>query len=485
MINNVVALPRGANQVAAKGSVAKSGSKVDEDSQSSAEVTPLFPRGKANGGASSKAHKTSVDAKSDSSKTKDSTDQTEPTNGQDLFGSLVASVEQKLTQQDFSADQQSTGDTAATGTSVEVSQASRLNLRFSLSDSLQKLKQEFSKDGIKIDDVSPKTVSLLKGAVSVKSADDTPAVDSAVADAASAEEETEAGVRVAEVVEATSTDLSKSVATTGNGQTRGSVSAKLLDIGGQSKSVPSDGTPINAASVGHTTDKNSLPSFSASEKDGKSASDEKQEPAKPDETVASRSEAQDGRNSNVNAISMQTGGPAKALSPAAQIVENIRSALPAAPASGAPPTPTVKNLEIQLQPEGLGQVTVSLKSEQGKLKVQVSARLETTRQELERNSAELVSGLQRVDPTFKDADVNFSNQNQGTGADTGGQTFSNGSERRGTPENMAQFGSSGGQDADHTGNNAQSKVYGNSETRPKVAAGDLPAPGARSDGIYL
>ena len=96
----------------------------------------------------------------------------------------------------------------------------------------------------------------------------------------------------------------------------------------------------------------------------------------------------------------------KLLSPAAQIVENIKNAVPPAPAapvtSSAPPQ-LVKTLEIQLQPEGLGPVTVSLKSEQGKLKVQISAKLDTTRQELERDSAELVSGLRAVDPELRNS----------------------------------------------------------------------------------
>ncbi|MEO6610174.1 MAG: flagellar hook-length control protein FliK [Aestuariivirga sp.] len=196
----------------------------------------------------------------------------------------------------------------------------------------------------------------------------------------------------------------------------------------------------------------------------------------------------DASNSHVAQVSHPGMSETKLLSPAAQIVENIRNAVP--PAAIAPRSATaipmpVKTLEVQLQPEGLGPITVSLKTEQGKLKVEISTKLESTRHELERNSAELVSGLQRVDPSFKAADVNFSDQPQDSSADTMGQASGNGGDRRGTPENMSGFGSNEGRDANQPSANSRLTSYGKTKPEQNRVAGELPSRLDRVDGIYL
>ncbi len=190
------------------------------------------------------------------------------------------------------------------------------------------------------------------------------------------------------------------------------------------------------------------------------------------------------------AFTQASGG--KLLTPVAQIVENIRNAVtvqrPVQADAASPPQP-VKTLEIQLQPEGLGAVTVTLKSDQGKMKVQISAKEDSTRQELERNSAELVNGLQKVDATFKDADVNFSNQNQGGTQDPKGQTFgngsSNGNDRRPTPDFVSGSGANGGQDASQSNAQSRNPAYGTQPPGKDTVAGEQPVGPGRADGIYL
>jgi len=213
-----------------------------------------------------------------------------------------------------------------------------------------------------------------------------------------------------------------------------------------------------------------------------------------DHSPAAALAAERRRNGQVSSVSSGTvsnlsaspGSPTP--SPAAQIVENIRDALPVVRIAPQVPGSTAqvqKTLEIQLQPEGLGTITLLLKSEPGKLKVQISARLETTRRELERSSQELVTGLRSVDASVRDVEVNFSQQNHDAFFNQSGQTFENDDARQNLSQSAPGSDSKGGENAGQRRTTTAHPANGETQFDRKTATGDLPHRVTRTDGIYL
>ena len=566
--NNVVTMVRVANAGAVKDSGTKSNSDTGERGSSDAQVTVLFPRSKMNAGNWQKAQKVAADKSSDTTKDDDGSDQL-PT--EDMFGSLVASVEQKLMRQDDQT--MATDDKPASEISTDAStlRGPRFMGLGSLSQSVQ-LMARGATDTVKTTDdfqaLASDQLTTVKTALDVAETEKSlklPVLDATAAQKTGTEVESQTAAEAKASSDITVVDvkaLSEGTAIQGMAITdiavvnvktlsedkvvpgsldsdipavnlkavsedtvvEGEVISEIPTFQGKLPKVSTPGqtdakptpdrvtTKADSFSVASNEVKSVKPvqtvgqsvdqggdagtvvdpvnlQTSANGNAVKSKGEEKQtlEPIKGDEPR--RVDAKATAASDSASISSVTMGDGKLLSPAAQIVENIKNAVPAS-AAAAPEYVTtapqmVKTLEIQLQPEGLGPVTVSLKSEQGKLKVQISAKLDTTRQELERSAVELIGGLKAVDPTFTDNDVNFSSQNQGAAADSRGQTFSNGNDRRGTPENMPGFGSNGGQDANQSGARARNGVSERLRSGQAAAAGDLSSSVDRADGIYL
>jgi flagellar hook-length control protein FliK len=175
-------------------------------------------------------------------------------------------------------------------------------------------------------------------------------------------------------------------------------------------------------------------------------------------------------------------------SPVAQIIENIRDALTISPpvretSPGSAATPST-SMQVQLQPEGLGVVTITLKSTQGRLKVDIAAKLESTRQELERGAHDLVYGLRRTDAALQDVDLTFVSPSQDSGFGLRGQSFDSSSEKRPGSQTMSGFASDGGQDANRSGTQSS---QGHSRLRPDkpISAAQSAVADLRPDGIYL
>jgi flagellar hook-length control protein FliK len=435
--NNVVALPRGGKLAMGKTTAAKADAADSSGNSAGADVRVLFPQMRTAQNSWLKTHKQVGKADSDPRDPNEADDQA---NGQDIFGSLVASVEQKLTGRDEQSAEANTDPATGQPADTPLRRTSPLLRHDALSAALQNAAQMNLSD------------AKASGAFSNASA-------------AEPHSPFAAGMNFTVI-----------------GRAEEGHMPKLLNTGaepqGKATEAPTDPETANPSEV--TAAMASAGPTAPSVDEKAKASLVKEAPLQPGDTKTA--------NPNVTVVTAVNGLDGKQLRPVAQIVENIKNAAPAAPVAAAesPAAPQMaKALEIQLRPEGLGVVTVSLKSEQGKLKVQISAKLDTTRQELERNSVDLVNGLRTVDPTFTDVDVNFSDGNQGASADAKGQAFSNGGERRGTPENMSGFGANGGQDADQANPNSRNSVYGKARIGEKLAVGDLPSHVARADGIYL
>jgi hypothetical protein len=472
-MSNVVVMVRGAQGAVTKDSTAKSSVDGADRGASEAEVTVLFPRAKTNAGSWTKPQKAVGDAARDAKKQDDDSD---TAGGRNVFGSLVASVEQKLTRQEDQPS--STGQTEADvdATRVSMNPAPQLMGRGKLVDALQNFKEKPVFD----DDES--------GQFSARVIKSTPTADSDVVSSSGTKAVATSGVKGSLTFNSRdpSTADHQILAGSDRGQPNELISVKSANGAFQ---VPkfSTGKADSAPSVAATTTPSAFSPVTQehvgdSIDTEKAVSTTKKEPASPNTELA------DASHSHVAQVSYPVGSEGKLLSPVAQIVENIRTAVPPTPLVArdisAIPVP-VKTLEVQLQHEGLGTVTVSLKTEQGKLKVEISTKLQSTRQELERNSVELVSGLQRVDPKFKAADINFIDQNQDTTPDNAGQTSGNGGERRGTPENLSGFGSNGGRDANQPSANARPSGHGLHRHEHKRTVGELPSRLVRADGIYL
>ena len=456
-MSNVVILPRGAHGAMPKDSGSKSDKDMPMRGTSEADVTVLFPRAKASAHVWSKAQKSAAEAGPDAKKEDDESDSPQ---GQDVFGSLVASVQQKLTQQDEQPASENVTAPSVVSARASVLPPSQLMGRGKLVDALQNFKEKPLTDSSKsdvfsntVDDISPdRTIGPVPAAILpvgksriVFGSENVPAFEPSVPE---------------------KSIPSKSVTV--------SVQATMI---APDETDPQPSTPLPDPAASSPPEKGADISGPL-----KVMSEPKKEPSVPKGLQA------EAPNSHVVQISHPAMSETKLSSPAAQIVENIRNAVP--PAAIAPRSATgipmpVKTLEVQLQPEGLGAITVSLKTEQGKLKVEISAKLESTRRELERDSTELVSGLQRVDPSFKAADVNFSDQRQDASPENMGQTPGNGGQNRSSPENMSGFGSNGGRDANQPSGNSQPKGYGVSKSEQKRVDSELPSRLDRADGIYL
>lgn len=448
--SNVVGLAKAGKAHMAKNSDAKSNADAPAGDSFEAQVTVLFPRMKMGASAYAKIQKSAGQTGPEAKNQDDEADEIE---SQDVFGSLVASVEQKLLKQDEQTVPDSNSvleNKIVTASSLPVAQLMR---REKLTDTLQTFK-----DKSKADAADGNSIVILAASSSAADEIDPSKLVSKASSPIALEDMPQAdAVELPQMVTPQATQKPQNSAKSTNVPLAPTVSTAPPD-----KSSPTMATP--------------------SGRDEKSGSGFAHDSAPP------RAETATVQNSNVNTVIFPHGGEGKLISPTAQIVENIRAAVVAAPiavpAKDAVPQPA-KTLEIQLRPEGLGMVTVSLKSEQGKLKVEISSELESTRHTLERNSTELVSGLQRVDPAFKGADINFLNQNQETSQDVHGQMSGNGGERRGTPENMSGFGSNGGQDANQANGNTPNSAYGKTRHGQKLADGELPSRVVRADGIYL
>lgn len=446
--NNVVPMAKGAFAAIAKGHQARSKSDRPERGSTEPEVTVLFPQTKMANSARSKAQKSVIDSQPDSKKQEDPDNLTM---GQDLFGSLVASVGQKLAQQEDSSDQQGDAQTVDISQDASMNRVSQLMRHGVLSDSLQ--------------NVTQKTVRETK-----KSSAPSNAEIHALASASDSQPTPETGFRDKENF----VDL---------GEAKRTISVKSSIVAPPSQGEAGEGEPALA-----NADALADPQAPAVENAAKSASVDKPALGNPKDTLPQRAVGQVTPALDATPATVVNTMDGKLLSPATQIVENIRNAVPPSAVvsqTGSIAPQTVKTLEIQLLPEGLGPVTVFLKSEQGKLKVQISAKIDTTRQELVRSSVELVSRLRGVDPAFTSVEVNFSNQNQGITPDASGLASGNGGERRGAYENMPGFGSNGGQDADQASPGRQDTVYEKSRPGQKLAAGEMPSRPSRADGIYL
>jgi flagellar hook-length control protein FliK len=472
-MSNVVVFDRGAQTAMPKGSAGKSNTDGPDNGTAGAEVTVLFPRTKIGASAWAKAQKSAAEAGTDGQKQDESSDAGD---GQNLFGSLVASVEQRLTQPEKPLTPDNDSNTAAATIQSSMRPTSQLIGRGKLADALQNFKEK------------PAAVDVKKGQFSALNVDQAPVPESSDLQVPDGTNLLTADAKPLKVTEAnilpvpnehvlrmSDRDNSKAAFSDKSANGNFQVPKSSVDKVASQSSTPAT-TGVWAPNSGQPEKVETQ--FAAV----KPAIAEKKDSGLP---KADLSEVSD---PHVAPVSYPTSGEGKLLSPAAQIVENIRNAIPAAPVVtrevSTNPMP-VKTLEVQLQPEGLGLVTVSLKSEQGKLKVEISAKLESTRHELERNAIELVSGLQRVDPTIKSADINFSNQNQDNAADNGGQASSNGSERRSTPENLSGFGSNGDRDANQPSANARHEGHQHHRHGHKRPAGELPSRLARADGIYL
>ncbi len=446
--NNVISIAKGAHPAMAKSPHAKSKSDRPEPDAPEAEVTSLFPRIKSANSGWSKTQKSVAEGRPDS-KTQDDAD--DRGMGQDLFGSLVTSVGQKLTQHDDRPAQPGEARIVELSPDASLLRVSQIMRHGVFPDSLQNVTQKPIRD-VK----SPVAISKVDPRALPSISTNQPALESGFAD------------------EKIFVDL---------GQTKGTTLVKSSNVDVPPRTTLGESQPVLANDDAPANLQSPMP-----EREAKSTSIDKPAPGSPKESLAQQSTGQVTSALDLTPVAALNSMGGKLLSPTAQILENIKSAVPpapAAPVANSVVPQAVKTLEIQLLPEGLGPVTVSLKSEQGKLKVQISAKLDTTRQELERNSAELVSGLRAVDPTFTDVDVNFSDQNQGTAPDSRGQAFGNGGEGRGAPENTSGFGSNGGRDADQASPSRQNSVYGKTRPGQNVAAGELPSRISRADGIYL
>ena len=139
VVNNVVSMAKGAHPAMAKGLHAKSKSDHPGHGAPEAEVTALFPRTKMANSGWSKTQKSTADSRPDSKKQDNADD---VAIGQDVFGSLVASVGQKLTQQDDQPVQHSDTQTVDVSPDASLPSVSQLMRHGVFPDSLQNVTQK-------------------------------------------------------------------------------------------------------------------------------------------------------------------------------------------------------------------------------------------------------------------------------------------------------------------------------------------------------